>query len=59
MSETHEDQPYTVAIRNNETGEVRMYRTEITWHEHAEFLWTDGNFGCDCNRAIFLTGATQ
>lgn len=41
---------YDVLIRNNETGEVRRYHENLEWHEWSLFWWTDGNFGCDCNR---------
>jgi hypothetical protein len=44
-------------IRNNATGEVRVYHTDGIWAEEEEcaatFIWRDGNFGCDCNRALF------
>jgi hypothetical protein len=41
-------------IRKNETGEVRRYADE--WEEGGAYLfqWTEGNYGCDCNRAIFF-----
>lgn len=41
---------YKVAIRNNATMEVRIADKDLEWHEASEFWWTDGNFGCDCNR---------
>jgi hypothetical protein len=47
---------YTVAIRKNATGEVRMYQCDFDWDKgggHTDlFWWTDGNFGCDCNRHL-------
>jgi hypothetical protein len=50
---------YTVAIRKNETGEVRhtFYDYDHTASEYATadelliYLWTEGNNGCDCNLA--------
>ena len=44
----------TVKIRDNETGEIHT----ITRTRHIDMqsfidLWTDGNFGCDCNRSLF------
>lgn len=21
---------------------------------HAEFMWTDGNYNCDCNRSLYI-----
>lgn len=50
---------YAAHIRNNATGEVRVRQEEWThegWDGPASgvhFFWTDGNFGCDCNRAIW------
>lgn len=44
---------YHVAIRNNATGEVRMYRNDLAWDEASMYQWTDGNYGCDCNRTLF------
>jgi len=46
---------YKVAIRKNSTGEVRVCSIESEWEEDGatdEFWWTEGNFACDCNRAI-------
>lgn len=41
---------YRVALRKNETGEIRFagpydFEFNLYW-------WTDGNFGCDCNRYL-------
>lgn len=47
---------YHVAIRCNETGEIRMYRYDLEWDDD-EFMWTDGNYGCDCNRHLFFNRA--
>lgn len=45
---------YNVAIRKNDTGEIRIYRHDISWDEDSSmYEWTDGNYGCDCNRDIF------
>lgn len=58
---------YRFRIRCNATGEVR----EHTWPEYEEerdedpatlregilFQWTEGNFGCDCNRELFFRDA--
>jgi hypothetical protein len=46
---------YKVAIRNNETGEVRIHNDTLNWDDEAcEYMWTDGNYGCDCNRHLFF-----
>jgi hypothetical protein len=46
---------YKVAIRKNDTQETRMYEVDFTDWENQYgtndlFWWTEGNFGCDCNR---------
>ena len=46
---------YKVAIRKNETGEIRVVEHESEWEDHHIFLWTEGNYGCDCNREGFFT----
>lgn len=48
---------YKVHIIDTTTGEGRDHLLpELNWfHEDgtgSEFLWTEGNFGCDCNRAL-------
>ena len=53
---------YKVALRNNATGEVRLIPYEYNWGdpddgtsgEASHFLWTEGNYGCDCNRALWF-----
>lgn len=45
---------YNVAIRNNATGEIRMHHQGHSWSDRdAFFNWTEGNYGCDCNREFF------
>lgn len=50
---------YDVFLRCNATGEVRIHRHDLPWNEGSTFLWgcETGNYGCDCNRAIFFGGA--
>lgn len=44
---------YVVAIRNNATGEIRnRVVADLEWNEGSIFLWTEGNFSCDCNRLL-------
>jgi hypothetical protein len=49
---------YKVRIRKNSTGEERDCVMDMEWHGPDEngdrdlFWWTEGSFGCDCNRAI-------
>lgn len=53
---------YTARIRRNSDGLLR----EDDGHEVPErernvelvrFMWTEGNYGCDCNRALFFAHA--
>jgi hypothetical protein len=55
---------YTATILDTATGERRVTKPQewpdeegaLYWH------WTDGNFGCDCNRALEFAragGATE
>ncbi len=53
---------YSVAVRDNETGETRVVIMDDLdgdeWDEEvAEFLWLEGNFSCDCNRGIWFRRA--
>ena len=42
---------------NNETGQVRFYHDDLEWcDESSVFMWTEGNYGCDCNRSLFFYG---
>jgi hypothetical protein len=48
-------------IRKNETGEIRDHDITIMWEgEDGEdgrwntWIWEEGNFSCDCNRASFF-----
>lgn len=47
---------YQVKIIDTKTGEARMHTMDLNWfHEDgagSEYWWTDGNFGCDCNRGL-------
>lgn len=43
-----------IKIKRNSDGVVREYKDEYTWNE---YLWSEGNFGCDCNRALFFARA--
>lgn len=56
-----------VLIRHNPTGEERWYTDEWSFNHPketreeslflGEFVWTDGNFSCDCNRALLFARA--
>ena len=42
------------AITDTETGETRIYEDEYPYND---FLWTEGNYSCDCNRGLFFERA--
>ena len=44
------------AITDTETGEPRIYEDEYPYND---FLWTEGNYSCDCNRCLFLSGLEE
>lgn len=51
----------TVHIRNDKTGEVREYESHeilgLGEESPSDFIWTEGNFSCDCNRYLFFQRA--
>jgi hypothetical protein len=51
----------TEAIRCNATGETRERESSIRWFNGDDgphtYNWEDGNFSCDCNRAMFFAAA--
>jgi len=45
-----------VRIREEKTGVVAEYETVDDGDDAGtEFMWCDGNYGCDCNRYLFFT----
>lgn len=50
-------------IRDNDTGELRVYQTEeLMLQEETQprtFIWKDGNYACDCNRRLFFKRSHQ
>ena len=48
---------YAVHLRRNADGVVRVITEDDAWDETADYIWTDGNFGCDCNRALLFARA--
>ncbi len=51
----------TVEIKDTPSGEVRMLELNSFEWDHADpnadRLWSEGNYACDCNRAIFFAKA--
>jgi hypothetical protein len=50
MTEAAEDIPSTVHITRVETGETRSMPFDFD----GDFIWSEGNFSCDCNRNLFF-----
>lgn len=51
---------YGVWIRDNDTSEVRFASMDLEWSPNSIFWWTEGNFGCSCNRsAVFARAGNQ
>ncbi len=49
-----------VLIRNNETNEIVVHEDDGYFDEYGlfqDFIWSDGNYACDCNRAKFFCDA--
>ena len=49
-----------VTIKDYNTGETREYRDDSEWADEdglSSFIWTDGNYSCDCNRGLFFCRA--
>lgn len=48
---------YEIIIIRNSDGVRATHVYEGEWEEVQEFIWTEGNFSCDCNRAILFAAA--
>lgn len=46
---------YFVDIRRNEDGVVHRYTDDLPWED--DYIWSEGNYSCDCNRALFFARA--
>ena len=46
-------------IRREADGAVREIDAEMPsdWDEDGDFIWTEGNYACDCNRFLFFERA--
>jgi hypothetical protein len=59
---------YTAQIKEVATGKIVEYHDEMEgwdddypdspWHS-IEFIWSEGNYSCDCNRALFFARGAQ
>jgi len=50
-----------VTILDSVTGEQRSYQDDFVWSQDpddfSEYIWSDGNYSCDCNRGLFFERA--
>ena len=46
----------TVHIVEVASGKTAKMEEPIWPGDATEYLWTDGNYSCDCNRALFVHG---
>ena len=49
---------YDAHITDTTTGETRVSRMDLDWHEASDFWWSEGNFACDCNRGTEFARAS-
>lgn len=51
--------PVAVTLTDTKTGKQRVYDTEEYFPKDgwSDYLWTDGNYSCDCNRYLFFQRA--
>lgn len=47
---------YVVYIRDRTTGFIRSHKPLGVWCEIQEFMWSEGDYACDCNRSLFYHG---
>lgn len=53
----HIGQTYTITILHRPSGIQRQWSDEYPWAEGTEYLWSEGNFACDCNRELLFLRA--
>ena len=41
-------------LRDAVTGDTRVYEKEHEESDGVIYHWTEGNYGCDCNRSLLL-----
>lgn len=40
---------------DKDSNQPKIIHYNGVWHEASYFHWTEGNFGCDCNRSLFFS----
>jgi hypothetical protein len=56
MTDELYDPPHDViiTIRDNSTGVVRTGLMKEYQYYDSDWIWSDGNYSCDCNRTLFF-----
>lgn len=49
--------PAIITLKKNSTGEVVSFTDEYCDGPDDAWMWTDGNYCCDCNRFLFFERA--
>ena len=44
-------------ITDRVTGQVARHDIGHPWEDIDGYMWSDGNYGCDCNRSLFFARA--
>lgn len=44
-----------IHLTDTTTGEERVWTQDDDWY--GDFIWSDGNYACDCNRHLFFQWA--
>lgn len=50
---------YVATLKRVADGLVRKYEFDDDWDEVCEYMWSGGNYSCDCNRALFFARAAN
>jgi hypothetical protein len=45
---------FTIILKHVPSGEEREIHEDGLWDDIADYMWTEGNYSCDCNRALFF-----
>lgn len=46
-----------VEMRRNSDGKIAKYTDGCEWDSGYDFMWSFGNYSCDCNRYLFFMRA--
>lgn len=54
-----DEKPIMVEIYDTKTGVVQLRKDVGYWNEEGfvDYIWSEGNYSCDCNRKLFFERA--